>query len=114
VTDHASISAIQEPPRVGWSTITCGDLKFEVPPGWHALPNENYYHLNGLANVLSDLDRNEHGRHEGDVDSGDPTGVSQGNPYIEEGQQIGFTMGGQPIVMPPRAQRSDPKAWVPE
>lgn len=64
--------------------------------------------------LLMDLDRNEHGRHEGDADVGDPSGVSQGNPHLRPGEVIGYTIGGDraPIVMPARADRHRPEAWL--
>ena len=52
------------------------------------------------GNLLADLDRNAHGRHAGDVDSGDPTGVSQGNPHLPPGTVIGYSLSGDPYVMP--------------
>lgn len=49
--------------------------------------------------ILSDLDRNEHGRHKGDVDASDPTGWSQGNPFaLDPETRIGTTMLGEPIT----------------
>lgn len=69
--------------------------------------------LRAFAVLVSDLDRNAHGRHEGDVDSGDPTGVSQGNPSLPTGALIGHTLDGRAIVVPPRSRRSDPAAWTP-
>ena len=61
--------------------------------------------------LILDLDRNPNGRHEGDADVGDPTGISQGNPKFRTGEEIGYGLGGQPIVMPPRDKRHDPTAW---
>lgn len=71
--------------------------------------------LRAFRSVLLDLDRNENGRHEGDADVGDPSGVSQGNPHLRPGAVIGYTIGGQqrPIVMPARADRHRPEAWTP-
>lgn len=49
--------------------------------------------------VLVDLDRNEHGRHRGDVDTMDPSGTSQGNPFaLDPGHRIGTTLLGEPIT----------------
>lgn len=72
--------------------------------------------LRRFRSLLLDLDRNEHGRHEGDADVGDPSGVSQGNPHLRPGQVIGYTIGGdqRPIVMPDREHRHDPAAWTPQ
>lgn len=69
--------------------------------------------LSVFATMVADLDRNANGRHEGDYDSGDPTGISQGNPHIREGQTIGYSLHRTyAYVMPPRFQRNDPEAWL--
>lgn len=72
--------------------------------------------LRAFRSVLLDLDRNGNGRHEGDADVGDPSGVSKGNPHLRPGAVIGYTIGGRerPIVMPGRADRHRPEAWTPE
>lgn len=67
--------------------------------------------LNAWAGIVHDLDRSPNGRHEGDVESQDPTGVSQGNPFIREGDVFGFDIAGRPYRMPPRAERSKIEAW---
>jgi hypothetical protein len=67
-----------------------------------------------FAAVLADLDRCQHGRHEGDACTlrGGCGGPSLGNPYAHPGQVIGFSLSGQPIVMPGRSQRHvDPGSW---
>ena len=64
-----------------------------------------------FARMVSDLDRCEHGRHEGDV-CGSCGGPSVGNLLL--GDPIGFTMGGKPYRMPPWRERFDPAAWLPE
>jgi hypothetical protein len=68
--------------------------------------------LDPFRRMVSDLDRNENGRHEGDADVGDPSGVSQGNPRMKTGDVIGYMLGGHPYVMPPRGKRHDPAAWI--
>ncbi|TDB94298.1 hypothetical protein E1091_11125 [Micromonospora fluostatini] len=77
----------------------------------------------GLARLLSDLDRCPHGRHEGDIchgwepsrpDAGCEGGISLGNPHVPTGKTLGYTYGGQAIVMPERGQRADPVAWTSE
>lgn len=55
--------------------------------------------------LLMDLDRCEHGRHEGDPCAGGcPGGYSLGNPYMGDGadddRQIGFDLVGNPIRIP--------------
>lgn len=63
-----------------------------------------------LMTVLTDLDRCDHGRHEGD-DCATCGGPSRGNPHIRPGQVIGYGLRGRPIVMPHRDVKDDPKAW---
>jgi hypothetical protein len=81
-----------------------------------------------LASILYDLDRCEHGRHEGDVCSG-CRGRSLGNPFLQvirhgsgrppfaqlhaEERQIGFDISGSPIFVPARADAHRPEAWAP-
>lgn len=68
--------------------------------------------LNGFARIVGDLDRNEHGRHEDDIDASDPSGISQGNPHIRPGEIFGYGIGGSRVYrMPPRGQRHEPTAW---
>lgn len=63
-----------------------------------------------LAAVLGELDRCEHGRHEGD-ECGDCGGRSQGNPHMRPGIVIGYSLRRGNIVMPSRADKHDPDAW---
>ena len=63
--------------------------------------------------MLSDLDRNEAGRHQGDSDVGDPTGISQGNPWLRTGQAIGYTIhGNRKYVVPEPHLRRNLDAWL--
>lgn len=66
--------------------------------------------LTARANILIDLDRCEHGRHEGDVCSS-CGGPSHGNLLLPEGA-IGHTMSADRIVPPARADRYRAEAWV--
>ena len=70
--------------------------------------------LQGFARMLNDLDRNTSGRHEGDVDGYDPTGVSQGNPHLSTGMVIGYSIAGwrRPYVVPEARLRGDLEAWI--
>lgn len=100
-----------------WMPDGNGDGTFRPLP-WSRVARDAEEELRTLRrfrSLLMDLDRNENGRHEGDVDFGDPTGVSQGNPHLRPGAVIGYTIGGDrmPIVMPDRAHRHDPAAWTP-
>lgn len=69
-------------------------------------------HLEQFRQIVLDLDRNANGRHEGDADVGDPTGISQGNPRLRTGDTVGYGIGGVPYVMPERGRRHDPAAWI--
>ncbi|AZM51793.1 hypothetical protein DMA15_03675 [Streptomyces sp. WAC 01529] len=64
-----------------------------------------------MARVLADLDRCEHGRHEGDGCAGCPSGISPGNPHLPPGTVIGYGLHGSQIVMPHRDAKHDPVAW---
>lgn len=65
--------------------------------------------LEGYARMLSDLDRNEHGRHEGDVDGQSP---SLGNPHLRTGDVIGYSLGGSwKYVVPEPRLRGNLDAW---
>lgn len=81
---------------------------------WRELAEElrqDVANLRRFQRMVTDLDRNEHGRHEGDADVGDPTGVSQGNPRLKTGDVLGYSLSGTPYVVPERGQRHDPTAW---
>jgi hypothetical protein len=69
--------------------------------------------LRKFQQIVSDLDRNEHGRHEGDIDTFDPTGISNGNPKFCTGEVIAYSLGGKPYIMPARGNRHDPDSWLP-
>jgi hypothetical protein len=66
-----------------------------------------------LVKLLADLDRCQHGRHEGDAcgPADACTGTSAGNPHLRPGQVIGYGLRGDQIVMPDRDHKSDPSAW---
>lgn len=65
------------------------------------------------ATLVSDLDRSPNGRHEGDAEFQDPSGVSQGNPHIQPGEVIGYTISGGEIAMPVNiGDRNDPDKWI--
>ncbi|MDT7847235.1 hypothetical protein [Streptomyces justiciae] len=63
-----------------------------------------------LLGVLADLDRCQHGRHEGDP-CGSCGGVSTGNPCLADGRVLGYGPYGNPIVLPGRDHKTDPAAW---
>jgi hypothetical protein len=68
--------------------------------------------LQGLSVVLSDLDRCEHGRHEGDVCGGATgcNGPSHGNPFVTD-RRIGTGLGQRPIVIPERGKGYVAEDW---
>lgn len=97
----------------------CGSSAWETGQSWMEAADEpvlvgraELSTLRAFRRLVSDLDRNSNGRHEGDADSGDPTGISQGNPSLPTGALIGHTLNGDWIVVPPRGDRHDPDAWV--
>ena len=66
-----------------------------------------------LVRILTDLDRCQHGRHQGDPcgPADDCNGTSTGNPHLRPGQVIGYDLRGEQIVMPDRDHKHDPAAW---
>jgi len=70
--------------------------------------------LHGFAQIVNDMSRNEFGRHEGDYDTNDPTGVSRGNPHHRVGDVFGYSIGGRrrAYARPERAREGDPDAWI--
>lgn len=96
-----------------YSTTYYGDSN--TPLTWRELylmKSEENTVLQAFQRIVVDLDRNENGRHEGDVDVGDPSGVSQGNPNIQTGQTFAYDISGRPYVMPERKLRHNPAAWI--
>ncbi|WP_407563349.1 hypothetical protein [Streptomyces sp. 184] len=63
------------------------------------------------ARLAADLDRCEHGHHEGDVCGDTCVTASRGNPHLRPGQVIGYGLRGDPIYMPTRENKHDPAAW---
>jgi hypothetical protein len=61
--------------------------------------------------LIGDLDRCEHGRHEGDPCGTSCGTTSKGNPHMQPGAVIGYTMRRVPIVMPSRDDKHTPAAW---
>lgn len=85
---------------------------FEVPEGYDIVSQKERSRGSAALTLLQDLDRSPHGRHRGDLEFQDPTGFSQGNPCLSAGTHIGFTIGGQRIVVPEDDKLGDPHAWV--
>lgn len=99
---------------VHWTLPTPdGQFEVELPEGWHCIREDHFRKLKAAATFLSDLDRSEAGRHKGDTESQDPSGISRGNPFLTEGQRIGTTLSGTPIYYPyfERADLSDVSLW---
>ena len=63
--------------------------------------------------MVSDLDRCEHGRHQGDACYGCGA-ESAGNVNVQEGEPIGHAVRGARYVMPARGERHRPSAWLGE
>lgn len=97
-----------------WSPLSVGDKRLTWREAYDHLA-ERLRRADALAGVLADLDRCEHGRHEGDICTGvnGCDGPSEGNPHAQQGQVIGYGLAGKrrPIVMPPRADRNNAEAW---
>lgn len=102
------------------SSYVDGEL---VPYTWRELALEREKRISALEDwrrICSDLDRCEHGRHELDVCS-QCDGPSKGNPLLlrkpghagRADRQVGFDIGGNPIVVPERSLRNDPRNWNP-
>ncbi|MBO2461152.1 hypothetical protein [Actinomadura violacea] len=82
-------------------------------------PNES--ELRSLAQIVADLDRCPHGRHEGDTcigwtgpgtyQGGCEGGISLGNPHLQTGDHLGYAYSATPYLMPERDRRNDPEAW---
>jgi hypothetical protein len=68
--------------------------------------------LRKLHGLLGELDRSPNGRHEGDAESQDPTGISQGNPYLRPGTRIGTHISGKAIVVPGWRDLTNADAWI--
>lgn len=70
---------------------------------------EQYTKADAFARIIHDLSRNEHGRHEGDVDGNSP---SLGNPHLPVGTVFGYSIGGSyEYVVPPHEDAHKPEAW---
>jgi hypothetical protein len=67
--------------------------------------------VRGLASLLLDLHRCQHGRLEGDP-CGGCDGTSTGNRLLRPGMTIGHTLYGDAIVMPSWENHNDPAEWV--
>ncbi|MGC4925596.1 hypothetical protein [Streptomyces sp. DT117] len=63
--------------------------------------------------ILGDLDRCQHGRHQGDAcgPADDCTGISAGNPHLRPGAVIGYGLRRDVIVMPDPDHKHDVNAW---
>jgi hypothetical protein len=106
-----------------WSNVTNWVADPDAPNGgrhvrmaWKELyeqEKERRIRAEQFERILMDLDRNPHGRHEGDYDVNEYEGVSRGNPHIRLNQILGYDIGGRVYRMPARANRHKPEAWGP-
>lgn len=85
---------------------------YSLPEGYVPVPEEAYARAQRARELLGELDRSERGRHVGDAEMQDPSGTSQGNPLLEEGQHIGYHISGKRIVVPPWQKLQDASAWI--
>lgn len=86
------------------------------PQTWQQLyerAQEEIRRLAKWARICADLDRCEHGRHQGD-DCDGCRGSSGGNPLLATLQPLGYTIDALPIYMPSRHHRHDPDHWIPQ
>ena len=83
---------------------------YSVPDGFSVVSERQLDRYQLAFGILADLDRSPAGRHKGDVEYQDATGISQGNPLLPPGTHIGHTTGGHRIVVPEHP--ADVDAWV--
>lgn len=96
-----------------WSNHAIGDKRLTWREAFERVDSERKRYQS-MATTLTDLDRCEHGRHEGDV-CGSCGGPSKGNPIMEaagrpplaqwEPRRIGTDLSGKPIIVPRRGER---------
>lgn len=68
--------------------------------------------LAAWKSIVHNLNRCEHGRHQGDACFDCPEGISHGNPILPVGTVIGYNHGGDEMVIPERDHWDDIDAWV--
>lgn len=107
VHDFRSFGSDRGRVRCTYPGCTAKPTEPNAPTLDHASPDGPW------AALAADLDRCQHGRHQGDAcgPADDCTGTSAGNPHIRPGQVIGYGLRGDPIVMPDRYDKHDPAAW---
>jgi hypothetical protein len=110
------------PPPLGASMARWWDARLvelrealTVPPGYSSRTDDTAEEAKDrwahqLVAVLADLDRCEHGRHEGDA-CGSCGGASLGNPHIGPDRVIGYSRLAAPIFLPGRDHKHEPAAW---
>lgn len=88
-------------------------LSHHIGAAWHPYDNplkaREKWALR-FVGILADLDRCQHGRHEGDP-CGSCGGLSTGNPCLADGRVLGYGPYGNPIALPARDRKTDPAAW---
>jgi hypothetical protein len=93
---------------------TINGVAYEVPEGYRPASEKELRRGHDALRLLQDLSRSRHGRHEGDSEFQTEGGRSLGNDLLTTGQQIGYTIGGRPIVVPEHRERGNPEAWTPD
>lgn len=99
-------------PKPGRRTGTINGLPYDVPDGYTIVKDEYLERCADMTNLVIDLDRCVHGRHQEDACFGCPDGVSAGNPYRQQGDPLGHDISGNVIADPGRAKRNLAKDWV--
>lgn len=111
------------PPPLGASMARWWDARLvelrealTVPPGYASRTDDTAEEAKDrwahqLVAVLADLDRCEHGRHEGDTCGSCHGGTSLGNPLIHPDRVIGYSRLAAPIFLPARDHKHEPAAW---
>jgi len=110
---HCSDRVMYSPLHAKVTTAIAG-IEHALARTDHPLPTLDSQNSDGAwAALAADLDRCQHGRHQGDPcgPADNCTGTSAGNPHLRPGTVIGYGLRGDPIVMPDRDRKQDPAAW---
>jgi hypothetical protein len=112
---HCATNVMYSPLHAKVATAIAGiDHALARTEGNRHLPTLDSRSSDGVwAALIADLDRCQHGRHQGDAcgPADACTGTSAGNPHLRPGAVIGYDMRRNPIVMPDRDHKHDPAAW---
>jgi hypothetical protein len=87
-------------------------VEYRIPPGYELIAEGYAEKAKAALALLQDLDRSEHGRHEGDSEFQTEGGVSLGNRLLPAGTHIGHHISGRRIVVPSWHDLGNPEAWI--